>query len=169
MPRHDGRRAHPPAGRPRITIEVLPALLSDAGELWTLQLAAYLSEGRLHETFDIPPLNESLEHLRAAFGKGPMLKASLDTRIVGAVRARVKERTGHIGRLAVAPDLQGRGIGTRLLSAMEALLARDVDRFELFTGPRSAANIRLYERLGYRLIPTPPGGEPAVHLAKPAN
>ena len=151
------------------TVEVLPAVESDAGELWTVQLAAYLSEGRLHETFDIPPLNESLDHLRAAFGKGPVLKATLGPRIVGAVRARVRTRTGHIGRLAVAPDLQGRGIGTRLLLAMETLLADDVDSFELFTGPRSAANVRLYERLGYRLVPTPPGGEPAIFLAKPAR
>lgn len=150
-------------------IDIVPAAASDAGELWTVQLAAYLSEGRLHDTFDIPPLNETLEELRVALGRGLMLKALLGTRIVGAVRARVETRIGHIGRLAVAPDLQGYGIGTRLLLAIEALLAEDVDRFELFTGPRSLANVRLYERLGYRLFPTPPGGEPAVYLAKPAR
>ena len=38
----------------------------------------------------------------------------------------------------------------------------------MFTGPRSLANVRLYERLGYRRS-TPPGGEPAVYLAKPAR
>jgi ribosomal protein S18 acetylase RimI-like enzyme len=158
-----------PTGVTSATIDLAPARTSDAGELWTLQLAAYLSEARLHETFDIPPLQETLEELRAAVGRGPMLKAMLGTRIVGAVRGRAEGRTGHIGRLAVAPDLQGRGIGTRLVLAIEALLADDVDRFELFTGPRSTANVRLYERLGYQLIPTPPGGAPAVFLAKAAR
>jgi hypothetical protein len=123
-----------------LPIEIRPAVGSDAGELWTVQLAAYVSEGRLHARFDIPPLNETLDELRVALDHGPMLKALLGTR----------------------------SIGTRLLLAIEALLAEDVDRFELFTGPRSTANVRLYERLGYRLIPTPPGGEPAVYLSKPA-
>jgi len=68
---------------------------------------------------------------------------------VGAVRARGTSGICHIGRLIVSPGLQGRGIGTRLMRAVEAEFP-DVDRYELFTGSRSEANIRLYERLGYR-------------------
>ena len=146
-----------------------PASVADAGELLTVQRAAYLSEGRLHESFDLPPLTETLDSLRSAIASGPLLKALYGTRVVGAVRARVQDRTGHIGRLAVAPDLQGLGIGSRLVVAIEELLAPSVDRFELFTGPRSEANVRLYERLGYERIATPPAHEPLIYLAKPAR
>jgi ribosomal protein S18 acetylase RimI-like enzyme len=151
-----------------VEIVIAPASVADAGELLTVQRAAYLSEGRLHETFDLPPLTETLDSLRTSIASGPFLKAVYGTRLIGAVRGRVLSRTAHIGRLAVAPDLQGCGVGTRLVTTIEELLAPSVDRFELFTGPRSEANVRLYERLGYERIPTPPGHEPLIYLAKPA-
>jgi len=74
--------------------------------------------------------------------------------------------TCHVGRLAVAPDLQGRGIGSRLVAALEDRYADEVVRFELFTGPRSEPNARLYRRLGYVDMPTPEGRHPLVYLEK---
>ena len=59
----------------------------------------------------------------------------------------VEDGTAHIGRLIVAPDMQGKGIGTFLLRAAEA--ASGADRFALFTGHLSEANLRLYHREGY--------------------
>jgi ribosomal protein S18 acetylase RimI-like enzyme len=47
-----------------------------------------------------------------------------------------------------APDLEGQGIGSALLSAIEERLA-DVDKFVLSTGTKSALNIAMYERHGY--------------------
>jgi ribosomal protein S18 acetylase RimI-like enzyme len=148
------------------SIVVADATIADAGELLTLQRAAYLSEGELHGNFRIAPLVETLAEIRSACGDGWVLKALLGTRIVGAVRGLVADGTCHIGRLAVAPDLQGRGIGSRLVSAVEDRYANEVSRFELFTGPKSEANLRLYRRLGYLDIPTPPGQEPLLYLEK---
>jgi GNAT superfamily N-acetyltransferase len=68
-------------------------------------------------------------------------------RLVGSVRSRERDGALSVGRLVVAPDLQGRGIGTRLLQAAEA--ATQLPRATLFTGHRSLANLRLYHRLGY--------------------
>ncbi|WP_307218147.1 N-acetyltransferase [Microbacterium sp. SORGH_AS_0888] len=75
----------------------------------------------------------------------------------------------HIGRLVVAPDLQGRGIGTTLLR--EAERTSGAQHFELFTGHLSQANIRLYEREGYsraRQVTLHPGVE-LVYLQKTSS
>jgi GNAT superfamily N-acetyltransferase len=51
--------------------------------------------------------------------------------------------------VAVAPDLQGRGIGRRLMEAIETALSGRVTRFELSTGGTSEGNLRFYRSLGY--------------------
>ena len=65
------------------------------------------------------------------------------------VRAYLEKETAYIGRLMVKPDSQNRGIGTRLMQAIEQYF-RIADRYELFTGHKSARNLYLYQRLGYR-------------------
>jgi GNAT superfamily N-acetyltransferase len=66
------------------------------------------------------------------------------------VRGQLADRAGIVGRLVVAPDHQGRGIGTALLKAIEGELSPMVDAYDLFTGHLSEGNLRLYRRLGYR-------------------
>ncbi|MEV5829935.1 GNAT family N-acetyltransferase [Spirillospora sp. NPDC052242] len=124
----------------------------DAGEILTVQRAAYLTEAQLYGDPFIPPLVESLDQIRAALrdADGLVLKAVLDGRLAGAVRARFNDRTCLVGRLVVAPDLQGRGIGGRLLRAVEDAAAGRADACALATGHLSDGNLRLYRRVGYR-------------------
>ena len=146
---------------------VVPA---DAGEILTLQRAAYVTEAQLYGDVSLPALTQTLEELRAELTAGIALKAVLGQRIVGAVRARVEGAALHVGRLVVAPDLQGRGIGGLLLTSVEGRAPAAVDRYALFTGHLSTANIRLYERRGYRETRRErlsPAVE-LVHLEKPA-
>lgn len=126
------------------------AVPADAGEILTLQRAAYVTEAQLYGDARLPPLTEPLEAVVAAIAAGTVVRATMGRRIVGAGRATVDGSTLHIGRLIVAPDQQGRGIGTRVLAALEAGAAPSVRTFSLFTGHLSAANLRLYERAGYR-------------------
>lgn len=76
-----------------------------------LQKRVYESEARLYDDWNLPPLTQTIDSLRAEFATSLVLKA-VD------------------------------GDATIVFPA--------VPRFELFTGNLSAANIRLYERLGYR-------------------
>lgn len=133
--------------------------MDDAGELMTVQRAAFLAEGRLNDSFSLPPLTETLDEVRASIADPDtvVLVARLGTRLAGSIRGRIDGGTGHVGRLAVAPDLHGRGIGRRLLTAVEAALAGRVGRFELFTGATSEDNLRLYRALGYAEIGWGPG------------
>ncbi|MER7456989.1 GNAT family N-acetyltransferase [Micromonospora sp. NPDC126480] len=132
---------------------IAPATPADAGEILTVQRAAYLTEAQRYGDPFLPPLTETLDEVRAALaGPQTVLTARLGSRLVGSVRVRVEGATAHVGRLSVAPDQQGRGIGGRLLRAVEAVAGARVGRFALFTGADSDTNLRLYERHGYRLV-----------------
>jgi len=125
------------------------ATLSDAEAILALQKLAYQREAALHDDFTIPPLVQSLEDLRATFDDHVFLKATVDDRLAGSVRARQDGPTWHIGRLIVHPEFQKKGIGTDLMQQIEAR-GGAASRYELFTGHKSADNLRFYARLGYR-------------------
>jgi tRNA (guanine37-N1)-methyltransferase len=67
-----------------------------------------------------------------------------------------------IGRLMVAPDLQGRGLGRQLLERIEMLAPERATSFELFTGAGSLRNQKMYKRAGYRLRGEPEPGVVAL-------
>jgi ribosomal protein S18 acetylase RimI-like enzyme len=147
---------------------------ADAGEVLTLQRAAYVTEAQLHEDLSLPALRQSLSELSVELDRSEVLAIgwrAQNGRLLAAVRATVRtdDARAEIGRLAVVPDGQGQGLGTRLLSALEARLPAGVSELRLFTGERSEANLRLYRRLGY--VEThrtaTPAGYALVHLSKP--
>ncbi|HEY0542149.1 MAG TPA: GNAT family N-acetyltransferase [Actinoallomurus sp.] len=122
---------------------------ADAGEILTLQRAAYVTEAQLHGDPFLPPLVESVEQVRKTIAGSLVLKAMVGMRITGAVRGRINDRTCLVARLAVAPDMQRRGIGRALMRALEEEAAGLADACVLFTGHLSESNLRLYRRLGY--------------------
>jgi len=141
----------------------------EAGEVLTLQRAAFVTEAQAHRDLQIPPLTQTLAELHAELGEqfchGWGVRES--GRLVACVRAHVSGDTAELVRLVVAPDRQGRGIGTELLLAAEDLLPPRVRTIGLFTGQHSHANLRLYRRHGYRQTHTSRAGAYLlVHLAK---
>jgi ribosomal protein S18 acetylase RimI-like enzyme len=126
---------------------------SDAAAILALQRLAYESEASLYDDWTIPPLTQTLDEITAELGTMTCLKACRDGQIIGSVRASLQDGTCAIGRLIVHPDCQRQGVGTALMQAIEAAFAQ-AERYELFTGSRSEGNIRLYERLGYRVFRT---------------
>lgn len=147
-------------------IELRPLPPAAAGELLTLQRAAYVTEAQLYDDPRLPALTQTLDQLVAELTDSSCTAAYDGPRLVGAVRTREANRTLHIGRLTVVPDRQGLGIGSRLLTAAEA--GTRLPEATLFTGHLSAANLRLYRRHGYaersRELLRP--GVELVHLVK---
>jgi ribosomal protein S18 acetylase RimI-like enzyme len=129
-------------------ITITEARRSDAGEILDLQRRAYQSEAAIYNDYDIPPLRQTLAELETEFADHLVLKAVVEEAIVGSVRAQCTAGTCRIGRLIVHPDVQGRGIGKRLMAEIERRFC-DVARYELFTGHRSERNLTLYRKLGY--------------------
>jgi GNAT superfamily N-acetyltransferase len=90
-----------------------------------------------------------------------------DGRLVAAVRIALLDGSARVDRLVVAPDRQGEGLGSVLLTHAESRLDDDVATIELFTGERSAANVRLYGRLGYRETHRSSAGSyELIHMSK---
>jgi len=129
-------------------LQIKRAPVQDAEAILDLQKLAYLSEAEIYNNKSIPPLTQTLEEIRAEFGNQIFLKALIDERIIGSVRAYQTEGTCHIGRLVVHPKFQNRGIGSRLMHAIEGAFD-NAKRLELFTGDNSARNLYLYHKLGY--------------------
>lgn len=129
-------------------MEIQEACLDDAEEILTLQRTAYVSEAVLHDDFEIPPLTQTLEELISDFAHKNILKITENGSLIASGQARFFEGCCYIGRMAVWPTLQGKGIGSKLLSALEALFP-EANRFELFTGEHSEKNLAMYKRRGY--------------------
>lgn len=148
--------------------ELRTATAADAGEIYTLQRACWLQELEVNPGVVIPALTESLPDVVASLADHRTWVLRRSGRLVGSVRARLTSRGGwDIGRLMVAPDLQGQGLGRLLLEHAEEAAPPEASTYLLFTGALSAANLRMYKRAGYRLRPdlvAPPG---AVVLTKP--
>ncbi len=133
-------------------MKIFKATIEDAAEILALQKLAYLSEAKLYDDYDIPPLTQTLEEMKEEFRNHIFLKTVSGSQIIGTVRAYEENATCYIGRLAVHPEMQNQGLGTDLLKEIETYYK--CSRFELFTGSRSDKNIQLYKKLGYRIFKT---------------
>jgi tRNA (guanine37-N1)-methyltransferase len=150
-------------------LDVRPAVPADAGELYTLQRACWLQELEANPGVPIPALQESLDDVRRWLGEWTVMVARepASTRLVGAVRGRVDSHgEWDIGRIMVAPDLQGRGLGRDLLTLVQELAPPEVTTYVLFTGAGSTRNIAMYKKAGFRLRRDRRAPEGAVIMTK---
>ncbi|MFI5776375.1 GNAT family N-acetyltransferase [Nocardia sp. NPDC051570] len=151
---------------------VAPFRTEDLAELVVLQRCCWVEEALINDTLNIPALRETPDEVSDWAMTWTTLVVRREQRLVAAVRGRAEGADWQVGRLMVAPDLAGRGIGSALLGLIEGLAPPQVERFVLFTGARSERNIRLYQKAGYRISAVPglfPHGhiDNAVHLVKP--
>lgn len=80
--------------------------------------------------------------------------AEVGGEVVGYTLCTVRRGEGSLGRLAVVPDLQGKGIGAVLLEDAVAYLERSgAERVTLCTQAENARSRRLYAHAGFREVP----------------
>lgn len=124
-----------------------------------LRVAAYAAQGHLS---DGSHYTETLRGL-GRDGDGQVLAAVDGEQILGTVMLQGWPEGGHVVRgpneaeiraLAVAPGVQGRGVGRALLQAVtDRAAAQGAHRLVLCTQPEMIAAQHLYETAGFRRIP----------------
>jgi len=161
--------AHPAAqvGLGDLALDLAPATRADAGELFTLTRACWLQELRANPGVTIPALEETFDDLLGSLDEWTTFVARVGGRLVGSSRGRAEGEVWDVGRVMVAPDLQGRGLGRFLLTHIEQAAPAEVTSYQLFTGAGSVDNIRMYKKAGYRLRGPAPGTDGAVLMSKP--
>lgn len=181
--RHEQRLARTAARRPDLLagaatltgadgVEALQhatATPADAGEIVTLQTACWAQMVARPELWWGAPA-ETVAEVREGLDAWTTHTYRAEGRLVASVRVRRAPddpATWQIGRLMVAPDLQGRGLGRALLAHAEAMAPADVTRFWL-----NAAEVprlmRFYRRRGYRIV-GPGEGPGTVDLVRPVR
>ena len=91
-------------------------------------------------------------------------------RLVALIETDVRDDHVLIVNVAVAPDLQGQGLGRRMLTHAEALARiENLREVRLYTNARFEADIAIYRRLGYAVFREETLAHAVVvHMKKPA-
>ncbi|MGH3509456.1 MAG: tRNA (guanosine(37)-N1)-methyltransferase TrmD [Nocardioidaceae bacterium] len=131
---------------------------ADVGELLTLQRACLLQEAVANPGLDIEALTDTYEDVRGWVAEGTTLVLRRGGRLVAAARGRLSEGSWTIGRLMVAPDLQGQGLGRLMLEHIERAAPPEATGFDLCAWAGSDRNQRIYRRAGYRPAGAPRAG-----------
>jgi len=132
-----------------LRIDVVPVEL--AGELLTVRRAAFVTEAQLYDDPKLPALTQTLGELKKDLAREDVitLGAWIGPRLVGSVRVGIEDGKANLSRLAVVPDLQGLGIGTKLLLGVLGYLPEDTHEVWVFTGQDSKQNLSLYAKHGF--------------------
>ncbi len=146
----------------------MPVQRADLGELLTLQRACWVQEAIANDSVSgIPALREGLADVERWVDDWVTFVVRAEGgRLVGAVRGRLEGDAWDIGRIMVAPDLQGRGLGRLLLQHIQDVAPPEATSYVLFTGAQSHDNIRMYKKAGFRLRPDLEAPPLAVVLTK---
>lgn len=125
-------------------------------EAWDDLLALILSSfAYMNGRIDPPSsaLSLSPERLRRKCEEETVFLAYLDKRLVGCAFLAKRGDLAYLGKLAVAPDLQGCGIGKQLITEMEHYARiSGMNAIELETRIELTENHAAFARLGFREV-----------------
>ena len=115
-------------------------------------------------------LRESLEDVRAGIFSGGALLAFVGQEIAGSARFRFYPGYVYGERIGVLPAYRGQGIAAALTKAIETIAAaRAFGQVQVKVRASIPSNLRLYEKLGYRVLesdPYPIGTDVSITLGK---
>jgi GNAT superfamily N-acetyltransferase len=144
-------------------IKISKAAITESEEILRLQKIAFITEGELYNNFNIEPLTQTIDSIKSDFSSYTFLKAEVDDKIIGSVKAIEKNGACSIGKLFVIPEFRNKGIGKMLMQGIEKEFSNAL-KYEIFTGSKSEHNIKFYASLGYNAEDTIPEKNTPIRL-----
>lgn len=148
----------------KLTFQMRPADPADADAIRTFTRAAY---ARWVPIVGREPLPMTADY-SAAVRDHRFDLMLVDGRLAGLIETQAHADHLYVVNVAVRPDLQGGGLGARLMAHAEGIArVLGLPEMRLVTNQRMAANIALYRRLGYAVTGEGPfNGGVRVDMAK---
>jgi GNAT superfamily N-acetyltransferase len=139
----------------RLNVEFRAASVEDAEEMLVVQHAAYA----LREKADPPyqALLEDADDVASQIREGGGIVAMVGDRIVGSIRYREDAPGVLLGmRLAVHPEFQRQGIGSRLIRRLDEVASRwQCPTIHLHVRRFADHLIKMYARCGFEVVDDP--------------
>jgi N-acetylglutamate synthase-like GNAT family acetyltransferase len=137
----------------KTSIEIRLAVPSDSVAIADVLREAFsvLREYYTDAAFDV--VTPAADIVRTRFEEGPMWDAVDDGLVVGTVSVTFEPEGLYIRSMAVKPGSQGRGIGHRLLDAIDEFAATvEAARVFLYTTYFTPGAKEMYEKHGFRKV-----------------
>lgn len=122
----------------------------DLNHILELQRKAFHGQALIYNDFTLPSLTQTIVDLKKEFKHKTFYKVQKTGKIIASVRCFINNQTLYVEKLIVDPDFQNKGIGTAIMHEIENRYSAVVNRYELSTGHKSARNLHLYKKLGYK-------------------
>lgn len=128
-------------------MKIVPAKIAQAKEINQLTLAAFKQyKDQLNDDVSVKALKETIEDVENDIKNHTVLVAMTHGNIIGSIRIeQLTEDLAYIYRFAVAPELNGTGVGSALLSyAIEECEEMKVKAISLHTNTKYFKLARYY-------------------------
>lgn len=153
------------------TVEVRLATPDDSAAISQVLREAFGEFRDIYSPAAFPVVTPGAYEIIKRFDEGPQWVAVDDGMIVGTVSVTFEPEGLYIRSMAVRPSEQGRGVGHKLLDAIDAYAAtRDLERIFLYTTYFVPGAKELYEKHGFNWVrDTPPEewyGTPGLEMER---
>ena len=134
-----------------------PAAVRTAGPADVAAIAALVNQAYAVEAFFVRGPRIAEDDVRQHLDSGAFLLVGEPPVLAGCVYVELRGTTGYFGLLSVAPTLQGRGLGRRLVAAAEeSLRAAGCREVQILVVNLREELLSFYGRLGYEEAGTEP-------------
>ncbi len=118
-----------------------------ANKVLELQMASYRIEAEIIGFYDIPPLKDTIESLKAC--DEVFYGYRVNDVLAGIVSFKIIEKVLDIHRVAVHPQFFRMGVANKLINFIEGL-ENNINKIAVCTGKENLPAVNLYLKNGYK-------------------